>query len=37
VWAAKGTGRVWLLGTMFILGVSNANMQMPFQLAGKHW
>jgi hypothetical protein len=37
VWAVKGTGRVWLLGTMFIWGVRNANVQMPFQLAGKHW
>jgi hypothetical protein len=25
-----------LLGTMFIWGMRNANVQMPFQLAGKH-
>jgi hypothetical protein len=35
--AVKGIGRVWLLGTIFIWGVRNANVQMPFQLDGKHW
>jgi hypothetical protein len=31
-WASEGTGRVWLLGTMFIWGLRSANVKMPFQL-----
>ena len=36
VCAARGTVRVWLLGTMFIWGVRKAKVQIPIQLTGRH-
>ena len=36
VYAARGTVRVWLLGTIFIRGVRKAKVQIPIQLTGRH-
>ena len=32
---ARGTVRVWLLGTVFIWGVRKAKVQIPIQLTGR--
>ena len=36
VYTARGTVRVWLLGTVFIWGLRKAKVQIPIQLTGKH-
>ena len=36
VCAARGTVRVWLLGTILIWGVRKAKVQIPIQLTGRH-